>query len=84
MTRPALPPNPTGISQQTWARQVYEYLLSQTSIKGRTDPTPVQLTHVMAADMPRATRDGLLMFNPTTGKILVSVGGAWKSVTLDP
>lgn len=77
-----LPPFPTA-DLNRWARSMYDYLSTQSPVKGTTDPTPLLLPQPMANQLPRATVDGLVLFDPSTQQVQVSVGGVFVPLALD-
>lgn len=70
------PPFP-GNNLNDWARRMYEYLSSQSPVKGTVEPTAVLLPHMVDSQMPRAATEGVLLFDPASGKVKVSIGGAF-------
>ena len=76
--RPPLPGKDLG----AWARQMYEYMSSQSPVQGSVDPTPLLLAHLTDGQTARAATDGVLLFDPVAGEVVVSIGGAF--VTLGP
>lgn len=73
-------PQPTGNLYQ-WATKVVGYLRSKEQEQKVPSPRPVQLEHRMAG--AKATKDGLLMWDPTAGQMIVAIGGVWYKVALD-
>lgn len=50
-------------------------------IKRRADPAPVILPSKLGTGnvgIERATIDGVMLFDPNTSRVVVSVGGVWK------
>ena len=76
--RPPLPGKDLG----AWARQMYEYMSSQSPVQGSVNPTPLLLAHLTDGQVARAATDGVIMFDPVAGEVVVSIGGAF--VTLGP
>ena len=68
-------PPPAGPDWKSWANALLSTFYQQTANRVPTDPRPVQLAFRMTGDKP--TKDGLLMWNPTTGKPCYSKAGAW-------
>jgi len=68
------PPFPQGDIKE-WARQLHTYLVSESQIKSRIEPTSILLAHKVGVES--AAVDGIIMFDPTTQEIVVSSGGAW-------
>lgn len=69
-----LPP-PSGPDWKTWANSLLAAIYQQTANRVPTDPRPVQLANKMPAD--KATKNGLLMWNPATEKPCYSKAGVW-------
>lgn len=64
------PPVFTG-NVVNWAKLLTGYL-------ARRSVAAVQLPHMVSGE--KATVDGILMWNPTTGKVVVSSAGAWVAL----
>lgn len=77
LNRPPYPGSDLGF----WARQMYEYLSAQSPIKGSVQPAAPLLPHITAdGATPRAAATGLMLYDPSTGNIVVSKNGAWVPV----
>ena len=74
--RPPLPGKDLG----AWARQMYEYMSSQSPIQGSVDPTPLLLAHLTDGQVARAATDGVLLFDPVAGEVVVSIGGVFETL----
>jgi hypothetical protein len=84
------PPPPQSFSDwKAWAVALGNYLAKSSSINEPTNPQPIQLAHRLNTaagnlGLERATTDGLLMYDPALGRVVVSVGGIWKSLDWAP
>lgn len=74
-------PYPTG-DLRTWAEALVGFLQNRDDVETETVPKPVSLTHKID-DTARAVTDGVLMYDPSLGKALVSISGAWVPIALD-
>lgn len=79
---PGKPPFPTS-DLKSWARDLYTYLAAMAPIAGQINPTPILLPHVVANVMARATTDGILLYDPTIGAVIVSKDGEFVPITMD-
>lgn len=80
---PQPPSKLTGLVQ--WASQVTAYLTRQASANTKpVEAQIVQLRHKLPGDGAKATKDGILMWDAATGQVVVSVGGAWKTIDYTP
>ena len=78
MTRRTAPSPQAASDWREWAYDMVEYIQS----RGTLVPQTVQLEHQLPAEIARATHDGLVMWEPTDERPLVSVDGQWvKLVT---
>lgn len=86
MAQQQLPPNPAMFRDiQTWAAQFYEWTMAGTRVNEENDPLPVLLPHKIGGVIEeRAAVDGVVMYDPTLGKPVISIAGVWRSFTLDP
>lgn len=77
------PPQPSG-DLRAWARAMTEWLRNENMLRRVNDPQPVLLaqyrTGAGTLTNPRATVDGLLLFEPAAGEIVHSVGGEYVAV----
>jgi hypothetical protein len=73
-------PVPTGRDMFGWANQIVRYLKSLDSETGMPAPKVIQLEHKMTG--AKATTDGLLMWSPADGTVVVSKAGEWYKVTI--
>lgn len=81
----ALPPSPNQFSSvEEWARQFYEFYLSQTRVRDENDPLPIQLPHRVNEIMERAATDGIMLFDPAYGSPVTSEDGAWEPTRTQP
>lgn len=79
-----IPPNPADFrSMQEWAEKLYEYFVAQTRIGADNDPLPILLAHRQGGLTERAATDGILMYDPSTGKVVVSKDGAFEPLAFD-
>jgi hypothetical protein len=84
------PPPPSSYADwKQWATQLTLYLAKSSDIKEPTNPQPIQLAHKLAATasnlgLERATTDGLMLYDPALGRVVISVGGVWKSLEWTP
>ena len=74
------PPLPTGNDWKFWADQIHRYLLEQQSTSV-TDRKAVALAH--RTPTSTATQDGLLMWDATLQRVVVSRGGQWRALRED-
>jgi hypothetical protein len=72
-----LPPFPNR-DLNLWAKQLYEYLIAQSPVRGSVEPTPILLPHITDGQLPRAVTDGVLLYNPTTEQAVISIDNAWE------
>lgn len=77
-----LPPSPLSTSLQTWAQQIYQYLLFEKTGRKEVAAEPVFLAHLKGDE--KAVTDGILMFDPIGKKVVVSVDGVWKQIEWAP
>lgn len=64
---------------RAWAREVTIHF-QRESVTGLLQKDPLLLQHQVDSQLSRATVDGLLMFDPTSNAVVVSVGGVWKAL----
>lgn len=82
MTR--LPPSPAQFrSTEEWARQFYEFYISETRIQQDNDPLPVQLPHRTDGIMERATTPGVLLYDPIQKTPVYSENNIWNPIAMD-
>ena len=75
------PPNPAQYrSVAQWASQMYEFLSSQTEVGASVDPQPVLLPHMVNGVTARATTEGILLYNPTTSNVVVSINNEFVPI----
>lgn len=74
-------PPPTGDLRQ-WAISVHRTLFGATNVNKRVEQAPLAAAHMKGDE--RATVDGIILYDPVAGKMKVSIGGVWRSFTLDP
>lgn len=81
-----LPPDPTAYQNwREYARALLDFQIDQQQGDVAVRPQAVLLRHVdTSGTAARATVDGLLVFDPVLGQIMVSIGGAWKEVEYTP
>jgi len=68
----AIPPPPLGSSWKIWGERINKFLTSTRNTLQHKD-----------ADS-KATEDGILMWDATEETVVVSKGGAWIKIELDP
>jgi len=68
----AIPPPPLGSSWKIWGERINKFLTSTRNTLQHKD-----------ADS-KATEDGILMWDATEETVVVSKGGAWVKIELDP
>ena len=68
----ATPPPPLGSSWKIWGERINKFLTSTRNTLQHKD-----------ADS-KATEDGILMWDATEETVVVSKGGAWIKIQLDP
>lgn len=76
-----LPPYPRD-DWRAWAMQMVEYLQNQDIESFEVSPQSVLFAHKLADE--RAVTDGVVMYDPALGKLVVSIGGVWEVVALEP
>lgn len=65
-----------------WAELLQEYLAGQANVAQRTQPQAVLLAAKVPSRPTSAAVDGVLMFDPVLGTVVVSVAGVWREVVL--
>lgn len=77
-------PNPQNYrSMEEWAQQLYYFLSANTTRFGQTNnPLPVLLPHIKDNVTARATEDGILLFDPTEGRAVVSINGTFENLLI--
>lgn len=73
LNRPPFPQRDLNV----WARQLYEYLSSQSPVKGTVDPAATLLAHITSDQTPRAETSGVMLYDPVADAIVVSKNGVW-------
>ena len=68
----ANPPPPLGSSWKIWGELINKFLTSTRNTLQHKD------------DDSKATEDGILMWDATEETVVVSKGGAWVKIELDP
>ena len=79
-SRTKFPPDPSQTPNLfEWARRITSYLRDTDGAKSVVIPQAILLLHRIAGSLglERATEDGLLMFNPATKNVEVTIGGSW-------
>jgi len=80
-----LPPNPKNFSDaKAWALAFYEFFVSQSSIEGQVDPTPLLLAYKSQGINERASVDGLFLYDPVYETPVVSESGVWEPTRTQP
>ena len=74
------PPVPFGDSWKAWADQIYRYLAEEQS--GAPTRRPVALAHLTPNS--RASQDGLLLWDATNKRVVVSRDGEWRKLAEEP
>lgn len=73
-----VPPNPVQFRDlDTWAKQLYEFMVSQTDVSRQVDPQPVLLPHQTGGLNERAGENGILMYEPTENAVSLARSGQW-------
>lgn len=75
---PVAPTGAAGLVQ--WAADMFRYLNDLSA--DLTAPQTVRLAHRRPSD--KAIQDGVIMWDATANRPVVSVGGVWRTFTLDP
>lgn len=70
------PPFPGG-DLRVWARQMVEYLTNRDQSRAEVTPQTILLESQRPPELPRPTTDGLMMYDPTRGRVVYAAGGAW-------
>lgn len=76
LNRPPVP----GNDLRAWASRMYEYLNSQSPVKGSVGPEAILLAHQTNDKAASAATPGLLMFDPASGSVVMSRNGQWLSL----
>jgi hypothetical protein len=77
-------PDVTGDDWKKWARDLVYHLHKADDPAGQANvPRPVQLSHSIGdgnVGLERVTTDGILMYEPIEGMLMISVGGEWQYI----
>lgn len=77
-------PNPKQYrSLNEWAMAVHRMSAAPVRINVDNDPLPVLLPHRTGAKDERATTDGILLYDPDLGQMVMSKAGLWVPIALD-
>lgn len=80
-----IPPNPNQSSDlRAWARQLYDYILSESRVRQDNNPRPILLSHQVAGGLERAAAAGILMYDPVKKSAVISVDGRWEPIMSNP
>lgn len=80
-----LPPNPSRFrSIDQWARQFYDYFVSDARVEEENDPLPVLLPHRGSGIAERAATEGVVLYDPVTQEAIISKDGAWCGIASLP
>lgn len=74
------PPSPFGGDWKAWANQLHRFLVDQQS--GQPERRPVSLSHLTPDST--ATEDGVLLWDNTNKKVVVSRGGEFRALQEEP
>lgn len=78
------PPDPLSAPNLLdWAKRLTDYLKQPPSISRQVEPAPVMLAPKISAPnlgQERATKDGVLLFNPISKNVEVSIDGQYVPV----
>lgn len=74
-----LPPYPSGNNWYEWATLLVDFLMARERIEQESLPQPIQLPHRISDE--KALADGLLMYDPVAGEVIVSKGGQWTKIS---
>lgn len=77
---PFPPKNPTDLQIVDWMNAVTVYLRTDAQQKNSTSITSLP---VLQSDS-RASSDGILMYDPSSDHVVVSVSGEWKKLEFVP
>lgn len=69
---------------EAWARDLYNYMISEANVKERLEPSAVLLAHRVAGVLERASVDGILLYDPAVSveAPVVSIGGEFVPLAL--
>jgi hypothetical protein len=73
-------PDPTTLDIKEWAKRIVGYLRDLEAGTETPAPKIIQLEHTKTG--AKATTDGVIMWSPVDGTVLVSKGGDWYKVTI--
>lgn len=76
-------PNPQNYrSIEEWAQQLYYFLSTNTRFGQTNNPLPVLLPHIKDNVTARATEDGILLFDPSEERAVVSINGTFENLLI--
>lgn len=76
-------PNPQNYrSMEEWAQQLYYFLAAETRFGEVNNPLPVLLPHIKNNVTARATEDGILLFDPSQSRAVVSISGTFEKLLI--
>lgn len=76
------PPDPLRYrSLYTWAADMHAYLIERDGLGGAAEETKPLRPGVMQGG-ESAVEQGVIMVDPTTGRLVVSTGTAWEPIAL--
>lgn len=83
MSRRAAPPYPSSPNWVEWATSLVEYLNNRDLSQAESLPATILLRHKIGDTISKPTTDGILMFDPASGRPVVSVSNAWVPLELN-
>jgi hypothetical protein len=80
------PPDPARFNNwREYAVALSAYTADQAKVSEGVQPEAIQLIHIdTSSTAARITADGLLVYDPIKARLMVSIAGAWRAVTLSP
>jgi len=80
MGKPLVPDAPTSRDLLRWADKIVSYLRAAAVEEATPSPKIIQLEYKQTG--AKATQDGILMWSPADGTVVVSKAGEWYKVTI--
>lgn len=74
-------PSPTG-DLRAWAIAAHARLFGVYDKSDKVEARPLAAAHMKGGE--RAVTDGVLMYDPVTDRLKVSINGVWRTITIDP
>jgi hypothetical protein len=77
-------PNPQNYrSMEEWAQQLYYFLSTNTRFEQTNNPIPILLPHIKGNVTARATENGILLYDPSIDRVVVSISGAYEKLLIE-